>query len=287
MSALTSIRTRLTENPQGLTRDEIYSKVHFETPKDIALALNQLKQADQIVEHDGRYFLKEMLGQGATVPPKTSHTPAAKVLQPQAEKKAESFPIDKTHISTAAQVSNYLLDEFKKDPERWIPNTEIMRVCSDGTKQGNQRVSVALSSMKAQGKIVPKEGERGFYRWKKPVISAGQVFVPMVDELKEETPPAVEVPAPALELREKQKEEAAAPEEPEKPSILFSPLLIPPQFLTHLRQQETEATNDFIAKCQWMIKTWSEEDRVACAQAAGRMEALQAMVEKYEELEKV
>lgn len=278
MSALTSIRTRLTENPQGLTRDEIYSKVHFEAPKDIALALNQLKQADQIVEQDGRYFLKEMLGQGAAVPPKTSHTPASKVLQtPKAEKKPESFPIEKTHLSTAAQVSKYLLDEFVKDSDRWIPTTEINRVCSDGTKKGNQRVSVALSSMKAQGKIVPKGDERGYYRWKKPAIF-GQVFVPMidvsmVDVLKDAQPPTVEILGPAVEL------ESAAPEvidpatssEPETPAA--------PETFRKIHPFEDDALKDYLAKSLRYIKTGSDEARIDAAVAWGRLQAAQDLME--------
>jgi hypothetical protein len=297
MSALTSIRTRLTENPQGLTRDEIYAKVHFEAPKDIALALNQLKQADQIIEQDGRYFLKGMQVPGGVVPAKTSHLPASKVLQkPKTEKKTEIFPIEKSHLSTAARVTNYLRDEAGKDAERWIPVTEINRICSDGTKQGNQRVSVALSTLKGQSKIEPKETERGFYRWKS-AEKTGQVRVPVLDVLKEEAPTVeveqetIDIPDPlpqaneALAAPETVAASRPAGEEPEMSKILFLPMQIPSQFVIHLREQEVEATQDFIAKCQLMIRTWSDEDRVACAHAAGRMEAVQALVEKLQAME--
>jgi hypothetical protein len=296
MSALTSIRTRLTENPQGLTRDEIYAKVHFEAPKDIALALNQLKQADQIIEQDGRYFLKGMQVPGGVVPAKTSHLPASKVLQkPKTEKKTEIFPIEKSHLSTAARVTNYLRDEAGKDAERWIPVTEITRIFSDGTKQGNARVSQALNYLKTSGKIEPKGDERGFYRWKS-AEKTGKVHVPVLDVLKEEAPtvevePQANVPDPVPEANEV----PAAPEtvaaarppgdEPEMSRILFLPMQIPSQFVIHLREQEVETTKDFIAKCQLMIRTWSDEDRVACAHAAGRMEAVQALVEKLQAME--
>jgi hypothetical protein len=257
MSALTSIRAKLTENPLGLTREDLIEKIPFEEPRDIDLALAQLKQHDQIVQYSGKYILKAMIGKSTTVSPNHGlHT-----------EKSESFQIEKSHLSTAARVTNYLRDEAGKDAERWIPVTEINRICSDGTKQGNQRVSVALYTLKGQSKIESKKTERGFYRWKS-AEKTGQVHVPVLDVLKEEELPAAEtppVPAPA----EQRTQESRTIQ-----SLLES-----------LGDKEEKATKEFIEKCREYIESGSDDARVACARAEGRLTALQELAEELGKLE--